>query len=506
MIESWYSYGNSQIFITFSVASVFGNYRRPIVAERVVPPPFVATERKGVVRRGMGLVVRTSAVTRGSTVRLSTVANGDGFCFSRSRPPPRTNRVDVMPTLSAERLRMRIEPAGGRSSSGPKVLHVLDNLGVGGAETWLMEVLRFWHRTGSDAAQFDFLATGGVPSYYDEEAKRYGANIFYLRYGQAHLMSFVPGLRQILCSGQYAAIHDHADYTAGWHFLMASGTLPPVRAVHVHNPAFQIQNKYGATRTRRFAMRVGKSLVARYATHILGTSRQVIGEYGFDAAPFKNITRMALYCGIDTSPHGDIADTRQAVRNEFGWPENACVVLVAGRIDPSPDFYHPWSQKNSGFAVAVGIKAAQENANICMILAGAKSAAVPILDQQITTASLAQRIRFIGVRDDLRRLMYASDILLFPSRGEGLGMVAVEAQAAGLPVLTSTNVPRECVIVPELVRYEQLQRGVDAWAATLLEHVALRRDGVAANQRVASSQFSIENSAAALLSLYRQGL
>src|SRR6516225_8141895 len=108
-----------------------------------------------------------------------------------------------------------------KSSDAPhratlRVLHVLDNLGLGGAETWLMEVLRFWHRNGSNAPQFDFLATGGVPSYYDEEAKKYNANIYYLRYDRSHLVSFARGFKEILQNGEYSAIHDHSDYAAGW--------------------------------------------------------------------------------------------------------------------------------------------------------------------------------------------------------------------------------------------------------------------------------------------------
>jgi len=401
---------------------------------------------------------------------------------------------------------MRIEQSVGRARPEIKVLHVLDNLGMGGAETWLMELLRFWHRQGSDAPRFDFLATGGIPTYYDEEAKNYGANIFYLRFSRSHLTSFVRGFREILRNGQYCAIHDHSDHAAGWHFLMGRGLLPPVRLVHVHNPAFQIRHNYGVTTPRRVTAALGKALVARYATHITGTSRQAISEYGFETSRFQNIPKMALHCGFDPEPFGASGAPRSSVRREFDWPEDAKIVLFAGRIDPSPDLSHPRNHKNSGFAVAVGIEAAQLDPNVHMILAGALSPAVPVLEQRVAEAGLAGRMRFLGVRNDIKRLMSASDILLFPSRGEGLGMVAVEAQAAGLPVLASTAVPRECVVVPELVRFEPLQRSTVEWAAALLQHAARPRDIAAANRRVAASPFAIENSAGALIELYRQGL
>lgn len=392
----------------------------------------------------------------------------------------------------------------GRPADAIRVLHILDNLGMGGAETWLMELLRFWERRGraGDAPRFDFLATGGVPTYYDQEAKRLGSSIYYVRYGRSQLASFARGFRQVLREGRYCAIHDHGDHVAGLHFLMGRGFLPPVRIVHVHNPAFHIRHNYGATTARRLTAEIGKLLVARYATHITGTSRQAIDEYGFDAPRFQHIPKMALHCAFDTQPLGQSDAARSAIRGEFDWPVDSKIVLFAGRIDQSPDFDHPLNHKNSAFAVAIGIAAARLDPTLRMIFAGALSPAVAVLEKHIAEAGLAGRIRFLGNRTDLKRLMYASDVLLFPSRGEGLGMVAVEAQAAGLPVLASDAVPRECVVVPELVRFEPLARSADDWAAALLQHAARPRDIATANRRVAVSPFAIENSARALLQLY----
>jgi glycosyltransferase involved in cell wall biosynthesis len=115
------------------------------------------------------------------------------------------------------------------------------------------------------------------------------------------------------------------------------------------------------------------------------------------------------------------------------------------------------------------------------------------------------RIRFVGIRKDVERLMLGSDALLFPSRGEGLGMAAVEAQAAGLPVLASDAVPRECVVVPEMLRFLSVEVGKEVWVSHLLQLMEQRRDYSEANRCVAESAFSIENSAQALVHLYKEG-
>ena len=385
-----------------------------------------------------------------------------------------------------------------------KVLQIVDSLGMGGAETWLMEVLRLWHASG--AGRMDFLATSGRRGLFDEEAEGLGARIHYVPYGRRNLPRFARAFRRILREGGYDAVHDHQDYASGWHFALALGTLPKVRVTHVHNPSYQIAMNYGVTLARRMTARIGKLLVARHATHIAGTSRQLIGEYGFDAARFAHIPKAALHCGFDPARFmGERPAARAAMLGEFGWAGDARIALFAGRIDQSSDPAHSQAHKNAGFAVDVAIAAARQDGALHLLLAGAPSPAVPLLEARIAEAGMAGRITFAGIRRDLDRLMIGVDVLLFPSRGEGLGMVAVEAQAAGLPVLASDAVPREAVVVPELVRFASLADGAQAWVGELLALAAMPRDARAANRAVAESPFSIHHSADALARLYGAG-
>jgi glycosyltransferase involved in cell wall biosynthesis len=376
---------------------------------------------------------------------------------------------------------------------------------MGGAETWLMEVLRQF--SANSAGEIDFLVTSGNAGLFDDEARRLGSRIYYLRYSRRNLGQFAAGYRRVLSTRRYHAIHDHQDFASGWHLLLGRGLLPAVSVTHVHNPSYQIRNNYGVSTARRLTGGIGKRLVARYATHIAATSAQVIDEYGLNAPAFDHIPKAPLYCGFSTARFlGDASVDKAALCREMEWRPDARIVLVVGRIDQSPNGAHPQTHKNSGFAVDVGIEAACRDERVHMLLAGAKSPAVPTLESRIADAGLAGRIRFAGIRKDVEHLMIASDALLFPSRGEGLGMVAVEAQAAGLPVLASSAVPRECIVVPGLINFLDVSKGPSEWASQLVQCLSLPRNMVAANQVVAASPFAIENSTAALLRLYRNGV
>jgi glycosyltransferase EpsF len=385
-----------------------------------------------------------------------------------------------------------------------KVLQVIDTLGMGGAETWLMEALRIWSMSG--VVQMDFLATSGSRGIFDEEAEKLGARIYYERYGRKHILRFARQFRRILRSGRYAAIHDHQDFASGWHFLLAGTALPSIRITHVHNPAYQIRNNYGVSVLRRLTAQIAKGLVRRYATHITGTSLQIIKEYGFDTREFRHVPKSALYCGFDTSRfNGDARTAKKSVCGEFGWPDDTKLILVVGRIDRSTDLGDPQTHKNSAFSVSVAIECLRRNPNIRALFAGAPSPAVPVLQQRIDAAAANGRIVFAGIRKDIERLMLAGDVLLFPSRGEGLGMACVEGQAAGLPVLASISVPKECVVVPKLVHFEDVAAGPDVWVNKLLIILEQARDVAAANRRTAGSRFDIRRSAQALLTLYKNG-
>jgi len=384
-----------------------------------------------------------------------------------------------------------------------RVLQVVDNLGMGGAETWLLALLRRW-KDDQEAPQIEFLATGSGAGFYDGEARALGAKIHYLQYSQAHLIRFAQGFRSLLRCGRFDAVHDHQDYASGWHFRLAGPALPPVAITHVHNPAYQVAENYDHGLRPRLTGFLGKAMVARYATLIAGTSRQAVTEHGFDVPAFDHIPKLAAHCGFDPAPFAiDQAAARSELRRAFGWPqEGTRIALFAGRIDLSPDPGHARNHKNSGMAVAVAIAACRLDPDLRVLFAGMPSPATIVLEQRIADAGLADRIRLLGVRRDMAALMRGGDVLFFPSRSEGLGMVAVEAQAAGMPVLASTAVPRECVVVPELVEFMGLGEDVAVWAQALVRLAAAPRYAGDANAAVAASPFSIEQSAAQLAALY----
>jgi glycosyltransferase EpsF len=383
-----------------------------------------------------------------------------------------------------------------------RVLQIGSTLGMGGAETWLMELLKHWGLNGR--VQMDLLLTSGKRGIFDNEAIKLGARLYYLPYVRSNLLRFIKEFRCILRDGQYDAVHDHSDYATGWRFLMGLGVSPSVRVTHVHNPWLHIDANYAVTPSRRLSTIIGKNLINLLATQISGTSAAVLQRYGFEPDRQRKPPVEVVHCGIDLSLFNRPRELdRGSVVREFDWPDNSKIVLFAGRLDRALQIGHPQNHKNSWFALHVVREALKRESRLRLLMAGSGDKPRDELERHILKWGLQDQLRLIGVRRDIPRLMRAADALLFPSRQEGLGMVAVEAQAAGLPVLASDAVPSECIVIAGLYQALSLDSSIEEWAAALLQVMDKFRFSPAQRGRLfAGSAFSIEESAKRLERIY----
>jgi len=381
-----------------------------------------------------------------------------------------------------------------------RILQVFSILGVGGAETWLMALLRYVDQIKHELPfriRFDICLTGGRKGVFDDEAASLGAKLFYLHYRRDSLPSFITEFRSILARGCYNAIHDHQDYTAGIHFLIGIGHLPPVRISHIHNPLLHLDS-YCTSYLRRLTVKVGKYLLSTMATHVLGTSRQIVSEYGFNEKSFSNVERDVVHCGFDVADfNGNYDIFHEEVCKEFSWDRAVKIILFVGRLNSN------LNQKNPLFALDVAKACIEKDPCSRFLMAGGGEDAKIELENKVRLWGLQHSIRIIGSRSDIPRLMSGSNLLLFPSVGEGLGMVAVEAQATGLRVLASNAVPKECEVVPGVVIFKSLDAGPLGWAKEALRLLSLPRPSLyECNEAIRRSPFSIEQSASSLLNIY----
>lgn len=128
---------------------------------------------------------------------------------------------------------------------------------------------------------------------------------------------------------------------------------------------------------------------------------------------------------------------RQQMRNRLGIAAEARVLLFLGRLHP---------KKRPDIAVAVLVAVQDLPGDIHLILAGPDEMGMADdLRDQARQAGCEDRLHIVGLLEgnDVLQALAASDLLLMPSepQSENFGMSAVEAMAAGVPVLVSEGVP-----------------------------------------------------------------
>lgn len=132
-------------------------------------------------------------------------------------------------------------------------------------------------------------------------------------------------------------------------------------------------------------------------------------------------------------------DGDQPVRAELGLPDDARLVLGVGRICRQKDF---------ATFVRVAERMSQTHPNTYFVIAGPddEQPVADALRAHVLAAGLQSRCVLLGARDDVPRLMAASDVVLSTAIFEGQGMTTIEAMALSKPVVAMACVGlRECI-------------------------------------------------------------
>ena len=128
------------------------------------------------------------------------------------------------------------------------------------------------------------------------------------------------------------------------------------------------------------------------------------------------------------------------------------------------------------------------------------------LGQQIIQKELTDSVHLLGRVSPIEALMLGLDALIMPSFAEGFGTVAVEAQAAGIPVLTSDQVVPEVDLGLGLVKQLSLETGEAVWYKELIKLIDQNNKFQVSNQARSQAIHSHAFSDQAACAIYRQVL
>lgn len=314
----------------------------------------------------------------------------------------------------------------------------------GGIESFLCNTLLTMDRS---ELEIDIVAAQIRDSVFTEALKNAGVR-FQELFGTLRSPQNARLFSALLAERHYDVVHLNAYQALSLQYLkLAQEAGVPIRIAHSHN-----------TELRDSSTRILKLAIHNWAKRAYGNVMTHRWACSAPAARFlfgETSEWAFIPNGINVERFRFDPAGREEVRTELKL-EGKLVVGNVGRLC--------W-QKNQAFLLDV-FKEVQQQCHASALLLVGEGEARGELEAKARALGIENCVIFYGTTDRVERLYWAMDVFAFPSRFEGLGIAAVEAQAAGLPVICSDGVPSETMIT-EWARKLSRSAGAGSWAAAV---------------------------------------
>lgn len=327
-----------------------------------------------------------------------------------------------------------------------RIAQMMTDMNYGGVE---MAIMNYYRHIDREKIQFDFFALEGSSIPQKEEIESLGGKVYILpRY--THLVQYERAIQNLLKS--YTVVHSNMNTLSVFSLYGAKKAGVAHRILHNHSTA-------GKGEKKNIVKYILRPFCKVFTTDFAACSRHA-GEWMFG----KNSSFKIINNAVDLSKYVFDGDVRDRIRDKLGISEK----FVIGHIGR---FCY---QKNQEFLIDIFNEISQSADSVLLLIGSGKSEAS--VRSKVSKLGLDDKVIFIGNTLDVNEYYQAMDSFVLPSRYEGLGMVAIEAQVSGLPVICSTDVPQE-VAVTDLVTFCPLSSPASEWAKLILSRrIFERRD------------------------------
>lgn len=352
-----------------------------------------------------------------------------------------------------------------------RILHTVVNMNRGGAETMLMNLYRHIDRS---QIQFDFLTS--KEGVFDEEIRSLGGVIHRIPHiTEVGHNGYKQALNQFFHdhATAYTIIHSHMDKMSGFVLRSARKAGIPVRVAHSHNTRSE-----GGVAARIYKWYAGTH-IRTAATHYAACS-SAAARWLFSG---REKLAMIMHNGISCGQFAFSIEVRMKLRKELHISEDCLVVGHVGRFAP---------QKNHTQLIDIFYKLQKQNDNSMLLLVGDGQRRHAI-EQKVKDLKLEDKVRFLGIRENIDQLLQAFDVFVFPSHHEGLPVTLIEAQGAGLPCIISDHITPEVDMGQGLVHFFSLNK--EDRCLTQIHAVARKSSRVIPSNALALKGYDIKQTA-----------
>jgi len=321
-----------------------------------------------------------------------------------------------------------------------RVLHVIGDMGAGGAQAFIMN---YYRNVDRNKVQFDFAVRSYDKKFFDDEIEELGGKLYR-----------VPWFN----------VKNYFSYKRFWENFFKEH--PEIDIVHGHLGSsaqvyLSVAKKYGKIAiAHSHSVAPKKKDLYNYIYKIFSYPTRYIADYLFACGKNVGIDRYGKKKKVFIVPNAiDVEsflyneENRKKIRNELKINDN----FVIGHVGR---FYYP---KNHEFMIDIFKEINIKNPNSKLLLVGSGELMEKI-KEKVKSLNLEKDVIFVGAKNNVNEYLSAMDLFLFPSIFEGLPVALIEAEASGIKCISSTNVPKESDVtgLVDFIDLNDKQKWIDA--------------------------------------------
>lgn len=294
----------------------------------------------------------------------------------------------------------------------------------------------YYRYQNKNKVQMDFLTINPIPEALKLEIEADGNKSYVISGRNRNPIGYFVKLRKVIANNKYDIVYVHGNSaTMLVELLAAKLGKCRVRVAHSHNTQcdHQVLNK------------ILMPLFSLLYTDCCACSAEA-GSFLFGDKECYVVNN-----GLYFPKYEYNEAKREEIRRRYSLKDK----IVLGHIGR---FTY---QKNQEFLITILTKMVAKGIDAVLLLVGTGEM-VEQIERKAKENGIRDRVVFYGTTDYVNEVVQAMDCFVFPSRFEGLGIVALEAQAAGLNCVASDQVPKKMKINDGTV-FLALDADVNEW-------------------------------------------
>ena len=349
--------------------------------------------------------------------------------------------------------------------------------------------INYYRNIDKNKVQLDFICDEDSTNIPYEEIEKMGGKVIIIP-SYSKPFKYHKALKRVLKEGNYKIIHSNINTLSVFSLFAAKCAGVPVRIAHSHSTTNKKEKK------KNLMKQILRPFSKVFATDYMCCS-ELAGRWLFGNKEYDKGNVYLLNNAIDLDKFKYNESLRKKKRKELGIKDDILVIGHIGRFV---------AQKNHDFLIDIFNEIHKKNNNSILLLAG-QGPLMEDIKNKVKELNLDDNVKFLGQRNDANELYQAFDVFLLPSLYEGLPVVGVEAQAAGLLCYLSDDMTKETKVL-DITKFMSLNNTPEEWADNILDDVK-KYKRIDTSKEMTAKNFNIKEEAKKLeeyyLNLYNNG-